>query len=487
VATGRYLFGGVMAGRDVRWTYTRAPLATVPPAVTDVFPTDRYVFLDEEREDRGDRSAETVLAREGKLDGQGQIELDLDTDLKAGTAVPVHARRRSHRRLAPDDRGPRLVPPRSRALVRRLRRPAYFADVKTGVDTEVVAVDLAASPSAAVPVTVVLTQVQWHSVRRAEGQGFYTWETERKETEAGRWQVTTTATPAALHVPVETGGYFVLRATAQDAEGRSTTSATSFYVLGSGYTAWERYDHNRIDLVPEKKTYRPGESARLMIKSPWEGALALLTTEREGVRTHRTLRLTSTQETVTVPITERDIPNVYVSVVLLKGAAGAYTTDDKGDPGKPAFRVGYAELKVEDAAKRLDVTVKADREEYRPAAKARVEVGVKDAEGRGAQAEVTLWAVDYGVLSLTAYKTPDVRGAVWVDKQLQVLTEDSRQNIISRRVLVSKGGDEGGGGARRADRARPCARTSACSPSGWVPSSPTPPAAAPPRSRFRRA
>src|SRR5207245_2607652 len=63
-----------------------------------------------------------------------------------------------------------------------------------------------------------------------------------------------------------------------------------------------------------------------------------------------------------------------------------------------------------------------------------------------AGAEVTLWAVDYGVLSLTGYRTPDVRASVWVDKALQVLTEDSRQNIISRRVLVSKGGDEGGGG-----------------------------------------
>src|SRR5204863_2365053 len=61
-------------------------------------------------------------------------------------------------------------------------------------------------------------------------------------------------------------------------------------------------------------------------------------------------------------------------------------------------------------------------------------------------AEVTLWAVDYGVLSLTGYKTPDVLGSVWVDKALQVLTEDSRQNIISRRVVVAKGGDEGGGG-----------------------------------------
>ena len=91
-----------------------------------------------------------------------------------------------------------------------------------------------------------------------------------------------------------------------------------------------------------------------MIKSPWEQATALVTTEREGVRTHRRFALTSTQQTITVPITEADIPNVFVSVLLVKGRSKDATPDDGSDPGKPSFRLGYVELKVEDASKRLD-------------------------------------------------------------------------------------------------------------------------------------
>ena len=71
---------------------------------------------------------------------------------------------------------------------------------------------------------------------------------------------------------------------------------------------------------------------------------------------------------------------------------------------------------------------------------------VKDVLGKPAQSEVTLWAVDYGVLSLTAFQTPDVLKSVYVEKALQVITTDSRQRIVSRRVLTPKGGDEGGGG-----------------------------------------
>jgi hypothetical protein len=295
-------------------------------------------------------------------------------------------------------------------------------------------------------VHVTLARVQWHSVRRAEGGGFYTWETERKEVAAGSWDVTTAEGPVSLHLPLEEGGYYVVRAGARDPEGRSTTSAAGFYALGAGYTAWARYDHNRIDLVPEKKSYRPGETARIMIQSPWEKATALLTTEREGVRTSRPFELTSTQQTVSVPITQDDVPNLYVSVLLVKGRTGAYSDKDTSDPGRPAFRLGYVELRVDDAAKRLAVSVKADREEYRPASRARVEVAVRDPQGRPAAAEVTLWAVDYGVLSLTGYRTPDVRGTVWMEKALQVMNEDSRQNIVSRRALAPKGAEEGGGG-----------------------------------------
>src|SRR5262249_10079230 len=153
----------------------------------------------------------------------------------------------------------------------------------------------------------------YHSVRRAEGNGFYTWETERKEIEAGHFTVTTAVEPVPLTIPLKNGGSYTVRATAQRGEHQAVTPL-SFFPLGAGYTAWERYDHNRIDLVPEQETYKPGDTARLMIKSPWEQATALLTVEREGIRSHSTFRLTSTQETVTVPISATDIPNLFVSV-----------------------------------------------------------------------------------------------------------------------------------------------------------------------------
>jgi hypothetical protein len=245
-----------------------------------------------------------------------------------------------------------------------------------------------------------------------------------------------------------------VRAVGRDGAGHQARTDTWFYGLGKGYTAWQRFDHNRITLEPEKKTWKPGETARIMIQSPWESATALLTVEREGIRKYERFSLTSTQQTVQVPITEAEIPNVYVSVLLIRGRTSSDPGADGNDPGKPAFKLGYTELTVTDDSRKLGVTVSADREEYRPANTAKVSVAVKDAADRPAASEVTLWAVDYGVLSLTDYRAPDVVGAIYQHKSLQVMTEDNRQRIVSRRVLTPKGGAEGGDGGGKENAIR---------------------------------
>jgi uncharacterized protein YfaS (alpha-2-macroglobulin family) len=448
IVTGRYLFGAPMPKRPTHWTLTRTPVSSAPEAVEKKYPDDRWSFVgwsDNPQPVRPD-----VAANDAQLGPKGELALTLDTDAKAGQPYSymlegdVEDVSRQH--IA--NRASVVVHPAPWYI--GVKRIPLFNQQSAGVKTELVAVGLDGQPVPGVAVDVKVTQIQWLSVRHAEGNGFYSWETQRKEVPSGEWHLTTTAEPVAVEIPLPAGGYYILEARADAEGGRYTVTRTSFYALGAGYTAWQRYDHNRIDLVAERNTYKPGETARIMIQSPWEQATALVTTEREGIRSHRTFALTSTQQSIEVPVTEAEIPNFFVSVLLVKGrskpAGETQKEDDPADPGKPSFRLGYVQLRVEDASKRLTVAVAANKEEYRPANPANVSVDVKDRQGRAAPSEVTLWAVDYGVLSLTAYRTPDVLGSVYVQKALGVSNEDNRQRIISRRVLTPKGSTDGGGG-----------------------------------------
>ncbi|MEA2490283.1 MAG: alpha-2-macroglobulin, partial [Acidobacteriota bacterium] len=445
--TGRYLSGGAMADRTVNWTFSKTRIEDgVPAKIEDRWPSDRWSFLGWDYESDTSEGSVTIEQKEQNLNAKGELAVSLPTQKDAGwpysyqlegVVSDITRQQIAGRASFRVDPAPWYI---------GVQTPPYFAEAPAGFDTNIIAAGLDGLATAGVPVTVELKRLQWTSVRQSEGEGFYDWESERKEVDAGSWTVTTKGEPVPLHVPLTEGGEYMLRATAKDKEGRSTTTRIWFYALGPGYTAWQRYDHNRIDLIPEKKNYKPGDTARIMIKSPWETATALLTTEREGVRTWKSFTLTSSQQTITVPITEDDIPNLYVSVLLVKGRTKKDPGKDGSDPGKPSFRLGYTELKVEDASKRLAVDVKADRDEFRPATKAKIEVNVHDQKSKGAPAEVTLWAVDYGVLSLTGYETPDVLDSIYLEKALQVANEDSREKIISRRVLTPKGASDGGGG-----------------------------------------
>ncbi len=451
VVSGRYLFGAPMGGRPVRWTFSRTELHEVPEIVKEKFPEEQYAFLKESwnGEEEG-RAEETLQQKEETLGADGTLHLELATDKSAGVpcAYTLEGEVEDVSRQKIAGRASFAVAPAPWYLA--LKRPGFFCDTKTGIKSEVAAVGLDGQPVAGVAIKASLTEVQWISVRRAEGQGMYTWESQIKKDEVWSKTLDSSKGTVSLEGAIPEGGVFVLSVTASDSEGRTTTTDTEFYALGGGYTAWERYDSNRIDLVPEKKTYKPGETARILIKSPWEKATALLTVEREGIRSFKRFDLSSTHQTVEVPLTEREIPNVFVSVLLVKGRTSDQLEKDGSDPGKPAFKLGYTELKLENATKRLAVSVGSDKEEYRPADKAKFSADVKDRDGKPVVGEVTLWAVDYGVLSLTGYKTPDVLTSVWVAKGLQVMTEESRQKLISRRVITPKGAEEGGDGGYEA-------------------------------------
>lgn len=442
-ATAQYLFGSAVASRPIRWSVTRRPEFSLPAAITERYPDSRYTFgaRDLQEQDQPPIAGDTTT-----VDASGRfsttVTLDRTADVAYRYTFEGEVEDVSRQRIA--NRASVVVHPASFYVGLSVRE--RFVPANTTASLGVVAADLTGKPVPGRPVTVTLVKVQWNSVRIAQGGGFYDWESTRTEVPAGTWTVTTAGEPVTLDVPVKEGGSYVIRATAQDNEGRTTRTEVSVYGMGEGYTAWQRFDHNRITLTPERQTWKPGERARVMIESPWDTATALVTMEREGIRSHERFTLSSTQQTIELPITEADIPNVYVSVLLIRGRTSNDFGQDGSDPGKPAFRLGYAELKVEDATKRLSVVVTADRQDYRPANNARVTVKVTDSASRPAASEVTLWAVDYGVLSLTAYEAPDVLKAVYQEKSLGVSTQDSRQRIVSRRVLTPKGASAGGGG-----------------------------------------
>ncbi len=206
--------------------------------------------------------------------------------------------------------------------------------------------------------------------------------------------------PHTIAMPALHEGPIQIVATALDEKGRMVRTTMPRYVYGRSEVAGAT--PALLPVRVRNDHLQPGDSAVLTFTSPWQSADAWVTTEREGVMSERVMHDVRGSATVKLPMTGRDVPNVYISVLLLR-------RDSLATANSPAerMRVGYAVVRVDEASKRLTVQLRALHAEYAPGDSATIEVKVRDARRRAVIADATVWGVDEGVLALTGYLVPD--------------------------------------------------------------------------------
>ena len=60
-------------------------------------------------------------------------------------------------------------------------------------------------------------------------------------------------------------------------------AGTSYWVSGHGDLWFTAGNQDRIDVIPEKRSYAPGETARLQVRTPFREATALVSIEAAGI------------------------------------------------------------------------------------------------------------------------------------------------------------------------------------------------------------
>lgn len=243
------------------------------------------------------------------------------------------------------------------------------------------------------------------------------------------------------------GGTYFFTTESVDAHGKKLLSRMPFYVIGGGEFPWAMEDGSAIKLQPDKNELAPGEEATIVVKTPIAGQ-ALVTVERNRFHKQFLTQLSPENPVIKVPVQDAESPNVFVSVVVVRGADASPKQHKM-----PEYRVGYCELHVNSDASDLVVDVKAEREEVKPGEPVVVSGTLKDAKGAPvANGDVTLFAVDEGVLSLMHWTTPEPQTYFHEDFALAVknwttldgiLPEDAAERQRGNKgFLVGGGGDE---------------------------------------------
>ncbi|HMA35603.1 MAG TPA: Ig-like domain-containing protein [Chloroflexia bacterium] len=255
---------------------------------------------------------------------------------------------------------------------------------------------------------------------------------------SGNWQlnevavdqatVTTDAQGRATYLfTAPSGGEYRVIGESTDARGNLIHSSTELWVASSdpGTVPWRYQNEQQVKLVADKPKYKIGETAHILVTSPFPQATALLTVERGHLKRYRVLTLQGGAPTIDVPLEAGDLPNIYVGLTLL----GPQTSV----PGAPVdwtnqvtLRQGYVNLPVDTSGEQLHVTLEpVGPGPFAPGSTATMTLHTRDSAGNPAPGELSLAVVDEAIFALAGDNSADLFGTFWSERGLGVATSTS--------------------------------------------------------------
>ncbi len=434
--SANYLFGKPLSRAKVQWSLSASDTTFRPEGFGD------YHF---ERADLSSRYGHGVapvnLSGEGQLAGAGTLLIAADLPANSGVPKP----RSGYLHVEVTDVNQQTISDvvnftrHSSDFYLGLRQTTAVLTNGETLPLEILTVGADGKPwPKTVQAHLTLQRVDWQSIRlqgagksvRYHNEATYTNLLERdieiQPVELPREKEEPVVGNRLEHLPPLPAGEYFVEATTTDAAGHPVASSLNFQVSAEGQFARAYRDETQLVLKPAQTEYQPGTSAKILVEAPFSGT-ALVTVEREKVLRSFTKRLEGNAPFIEIPIQSGDAPNIFVSVVLLRGA-----DESTHKIKEPEYRIGYCQLQVATPQSKLAVTVTPTVDTCQPGEIMEVTVRVADGLGAGVgDAAVVLYAVDEGVLNLSDPGLPDPHGLFYGPRSLSVQSSVSLPNLLT--------------------------------------------------------
>lgn len=308
----------------------------------------------------------------------------------------------------------------------------YYTSVNDPVQFRVKTVDQQGGEKSIRNLTMTVNKVTWETYKRQEVDGGYYYRSEKKlepvdtktfKTDSnGNWSYDLSL--------AETGSYQIeVRGT--DDAGNVIKSVSSLYIYGNSSVYIPPKNNYELDIEVDKTDVNVGETASIMIKSPYERAKALITVERGVIYDQWVVNVDNGLYLHEFPVKFEYAPNFYVSALLMaEGPEVSY--------GSVEFRVGHEE-------QTLDITAKTNKDYYLPGEEVTMTIQAKDHTGAPVSAEVSVAVADLSVLALKGNPKKDPASFFYDGFPLSVTTASNIKNILHE-VEIPLGTKGGGGG-----------------------------------------
>ncbi|MFP3853617.1 MAG: Ig-like domain-containing protein [Anaerolineales bacterium] len=397
-----YFFGAPVANQEVSWQVYGNRYR--PPDLPSPFNFHYLPFFN---------FAPTASIAEGSgvTDELGRLQIDIPTDIEEPRPLELTVQ------ASIDQEGE--LPVSSRTSVNLHPSEIYLSVVPseyslragTATTFRLHTIDYLGEPLANQPAEIEVYRVRWEQYIAENGE--LDWR--EREALVNRDQLRTESDGSVLasFLPEQAGRYEI-RATSQDNAGREAEASATVFVIGREGSPWRQSEANQIQLVPDKEQYEPGDTAQVLVPSPFQvPAKALITLEREGVLSREVIDVPPEGEMLEIPIQTGHIPNVYLSVILLRPG---------DEEAAPIGAAGLINLTVSAESQRIQVEIASESAQAEPGEDVTYQLLASDAEGKPVQAEFSLGLVDEALLALKEPNSPDPFEALYKERPLAVST-----------------------------------------------------------------
>src|SRR5690606_3120867 len=115
-------------------------------------------------------------------------------------------------------------------------------------------------------------------------------------------------------------GVYLVELQAEDRTGRRQTVRVDLFMAGDSAVTWARPPAQTVTVSPERDSYAPGDTATLLIQSPFQTARALaIVEEPEGRFRYDWVEITNGFGRYTLPVRKEQMPRLAVHFLLMRG------------------------------------------------------------------------------------------------------------------------------------------------------------------------
>jgi uncharacterized protein YfaS (alpha-2-macroglobulin family) len=468
--TAKYYAGGGLANAETTWSVTARAGSFTPPNRDDFVFGSQPSWIDRWDVRRGDDEKRQTFA--AHTDSGGKHVLGIDflavspprpmNVIAQGTVMDVN-------RQAWTATSNLLVHPAELYVGVKLDRPFLQHGDPLKLDT--ITTDLDGKAIAGKKVSVHVARLDWD-----DDAG----ELKAVQADVRECSLTSSDKPERCTVPTGEGGVYRVTATVVDDKGRKNQTELSVWVAGGKLPPQRGVQIEEVRLLPDRKEYRAGDTADILVVPPFYPAEAIVTLRRQGVFKTERVTIPGASYTLHVPIEEAWTPNVFVAVDLIGQKPRENDQGEADDKlGKrPAVGYGEVSLSIPPRTRSLNLAVKPRDEKLEPGGQTVVDVTLTDARGEPTSGgEVAVVIVDESVLSLTGYRLPDPLEEFYRGRDSGARDYHLRQSVLlAAPDAVAVGGALRGGGGPGGGRVRMMMKGMAV---GAPPPAPAPATAAP--------